>query len=102
MKCNKCQHKFPTNINSSWPGGFDPPGWFFIANIIVAISIFGTYVYEKVIALVILCVIQLFCLCANLTSWVDSNLHMGPKGERQKGLKCPKCKSINTVYPWNI
>ena len=102
MKCNKCHHKFSANINSTWPGGFDPPGWFFIANIIVAMSIFGTYMYDNMVAVIILFIIQLYCLCVNLTSYLDANEHMGEKGEIHKGLKCPECNSTHTVYPWNI
>jgi len=102
MKCQNCGDSFSANWLSPAPGGYSAPGTFFIFNVGV-LSVFLAIIFcGYLIATIPVGFILLIGLSANLTSWLDSNCHMGSKGEHIKGLPCPKCKHIHPVYPWTL
>ena len=102
MKCNHCASSFSADCYSPAPGGYSAPGKIFAVNIVVLVGLIVAILYLPGIVVLALAFVQLISVCANLTSWMDSNSHMLPDGTAAKGIICPSCEHINPVRPWSL
>ena len=102
MTCPKCNEKFSANWRSPAPGGYSSPGEFFIFNILMTGCIATAFFLDAILFSFVLMMCLVVGFFANVTSWMDSNCHMGPNGERFSGLCCPRCREVITVYPWSL
>ena len=98
MKCKKCGEKV---ILQSSKGGYSVPGYFFLINILLLITILTLYTLSSYIWTSVAGIILVIGLLANLTSYINCSIETGKDGQAKKGRICRNCGHINTVYPWS-
>jgi len=102
MNCKHCGYRYPANRLASWPGGFDPPGYFFYLAAFsvlgtVVLFVFGVPLWRWVaLGITVILAYQVFMAWGSCRS----SGNFGNEGEH--GGICPKCKGENKVRPWSF